>query len=791
MLVSGEAWVGTTALVEAALAAYDVAQVVRLDDLHGADEAGVRRLPQLAQELLDERVAVVATYRPDALARDHPLRPVRAALRHAGLVVETRLSPLTAEESRELVVARLGERGDPDVVEAVVRRGDGLPFLLRALADAVLEGSGAPGVLDPPESVGDAVAMEVERLSGPSREALRLAAVAGEGAHPRHLAALLPDGWPEELETGEHLARGPDGLLRFRHAVVRDALREQVPPARRRSWTVAVADRLLATGSHRDALGLLRPLAASWPAGEPGRATVVAALAAAAEGCGEHAGAVAALGDLLELAPPVDRADVLSRLATQHELQGQWSVAVAEREACAGLHDDAGRPAEAAVERLAVATHLRSAASLRAALEVTAMAERDAHRAARPDLVCRAQALRGNLLARTDRGEEGVALVREALARALAAGLVAPAAEAYQRLGDALEHSGDYRSAGLAYDAAYTFCRSGDQEVTAQVCRACASVVMLHGGRWDTAMEVCAEVQRDPVSPPAARAAAEVVAGLVEALRGRVRGPRAALLGARLTGERIELLPVDLLATWGLSLLDRHAGDDAGAVAGLQRVLQRCEDSEERHYCVPVLQDAVVVLAGHGLARDVARATTLLAQADLGRQPDARIALCVALGETAALQDGPAAAVPHLRQALSLSADEDLPLADVAVRRRLAAVLAPDHRDEAVELLRHARRTARRLRARLLLEPLDRDLAALGASRPATPDGDAALSAREREVVRLVGSGLTSREIAARLFLSVRTVEMHVRHAMTKLDCRTRSEAALRLARAEEEAGTR
>ena len=797
LLVSGEAWVGATALLDAALAAYDGAPVVRLDDLHRADHATVRALPQLARELAGEVGAVVATYRPDALPRDHPLRPVRAELRHAGLVTELRLGPLADPDARRLVVDRLGEGADPALVEAVVRRADGLPYLLVTLGD---DPTGhLTGHL--PESVRDAVAMELDRLGAPVREALRLAAVTGPVVRPRALATLLADGWPDGLDAGEHLAPGADGAdgaegtLRFRHDVVRDAVRSQVPPTRQRAWSARLADRLLATGSHREALRLLGPLVAGWPAEDPGRVPVVAALADAAEGCGEHPTAVAALGELLDRSPDAARAPLLSRLATQHELLGQWSVAVAEREACARLHDAADRPADAAVERLAVAVHLRSAASLRAALEVTALAERDARRADRPDLLCRAEALRGNLLARTDRGVEGVAQVRAALDRALAAGLVAPAAEAYQRLADALEHTGDYRSAGQAYDAAYAFCRHGDQDVTAQVCRACAAVVMLHGGRWDTALEVCAEVSHDPGSPPPARAAAEVVTGLVETFRGRLRGPRAALLGARLTGVRIDLLPVDLLASWGLSLLDRHAGDDAGAVAGLQRVLQRCEDSEERHYCVPVLQDAVGLFARLGLAREVARATALLAEADLGHQPDARIALCVALAETSVLAGDAPAAVPHLRQALALGATEELPLADVAVRRRLASLLVQldregsrgGSRDEAVELLRQAQRTARRLKARLLLEPLGRELEALGDVRAA--GGDDALSAREREVLGLVGSGLTSREIAARLFLSVRTVEMHVRHAMTKLDCRTRTEAALRLSH--DRAGTR
>jgi DNA-binding CsgD family transcriptional regulator len=41
----------------------------------------------------------------------------------------------------------------------------------------------------------------------------------------------------------------------------------------------------------------------------------------------------------------------------------------------------------------------------------------------------------------------------------------------------------------------------------------------------------------------------------------------------------------------------------------------------------------------------------------------------------------------------------------------------------------------------------------------------------------LVADGLTSKQIAARLFLSPRTVDMHVRNSMIKLDCATRAQA--------------
>ena len=108
---------------------------------------------------------------------------------------------------------------------------------------------------------------------------------------------------------------------------------------------------------------------------------------------------------------------------------------------------------------------------------------------------------------------------------------------------------------------------------------------------------------------------------------------------------------------------------------------------------------------------------------------------------------------------------------------------------EGVAALVAAARSARRLGATPLGVQIAADLAALGepverrlGSREALRLADRGLTRRELEVVRCVAHGLTSREIGEALFISPRTVEMHVGSALTKLDCRTRAEAVQRVA---------
>ena len=62
-----------------------------------------------------------------------------------------------------------------------------------------------------------------------------------------------------------------------------------------------------------------------------------------------------------------------------------------------------------------------------------------------------------------------------------------------------------------------------------------------------------------------------------------------------------------------------------------------------------------------------------------------------------------------------------------------------------------------------------------GESRPALP---ASITAREVEVLALIGRGLANKEIAARLGLSVNTIERHLTNLYPKIGARGRTEAA-------------
>ena len=453
-----------------------------------------------------------------------------------------------------------------------------------------------------------------------------------------------------------------------------------------------------------------------------------------------------------------------------------------------GCFRGGGLAGDAAAERLSAAAHLRSAARFRAALDQLEVARLEASEAGTIDLQTRIQALEGNVRARMGRESGRHQSGPDGPRDGPAAGLTGPAAEIYQRLADSLEHAGDYPSARDTYDAAYGFCQANTLEPTAQLCLACLTVVFRQLGDWDRAATLCREVIDSAESTPHARAVATGTLGSILAIRGQTRRARPLLVESASLARRIELAAMELLSEWGLAVVEETSGNAERAAERCQEILGRWHRTEERHYAITALRWAVTFFAEQADADG-----TNACAAALGRiatdapQDEALSAFSHALAEAALLSGDHEQAAVHFQRALELLRSVGAPLDQIQTERRLAAALAIGGRtDEAVEHLAAAHRLARRLKARPLVERIAADVAALGqkveprTSRRTAALGGGGLTRRETEVVRLVAVGRTNREIARELFLSPRTIDMHVQNILLKLDCRSRAEATRR-----------
>jgi DNA-binding NarL/FixJ family response regulator len=157
------------------------------------------------------------------------------------------------------------------------------------------------------------------------------------------------------------------------------------------------------------------------------------------------------------------------------------------------------------------------------------------------------------------------------------------------------------------------------------------------------------------------------------------------------------------------------------------------------------------------------------------------------LGQAAAALGHLDPAVEDLRTAASICDANGARGCAVQARVELAAALtrrqAPGDRDEALAALAAAGREAEQLGMVPFTEWIEqlrarRPAAAAGRRAPATAVGGSPLSPRELEVARLVGRGLTNKQIGQDLYVSERTAENHVQHILTKLGLRNRSQIA-------------
>ena len=112
-----------------------------------------------------------------------------------------------------------------------------------------------------------------------------------------------------------------------------------------------------------------------------------------------------------------------------------------------------------------------------------------------------------------------------------------------------------------------------------------------------------------------------------------------------------------------------------------------------------------------------------------------------------------------------------------------AALRRANHRAEARDHLRQALELAQRSGATLLAEQAHEELIATGARpRRIVQTGAAALTPSERRIAAMAAEGLSNREIAQALFVTLRTVEMHLSNAFRKLDISSRTQLAAALA---------
>ena len=803
-----------------------------LDDLHWSDEATLELLAALADPLGELAVLVVGVYRSDGLPRDAGIRRLRHALRRAGRLEELQLGPLDRRESARLLAEVLGGRPSPRLASAVYDSAQGVAFFVEELAAALRVGHGldeTPAGLDIdrrsqiplPETVRDAVLVAASDLSESGYTAAQAAAVAGEAFDLDLVCSLAgAEGAAELLERGLAHETEP-GTAQFRHCLTREALYADVPWMRRRALHRAIAeagegrgmpsrevathwlgardgdrarDALLravaeaeAVHAYRDGADAGRQALDLWPEGvdETLRLGTLQRFARCAELAGELSEAARAWRELADIREGIERAVAQRRLAAVLELRGERGHAFAARRLAAEGFEAQAAHSDAALELIVMANQLRIAAHHADAVTLANRARVAADSAGRLDLRLRALGIEGMAQAKGGDYDAGLEIVRSALAVALEHAMTVVAAELYQRLSVVLYDAADFRSAEQALATALGLCDASPDANVESACLTCMAYVLRERGDWQQA----GAMSRDLISEGVAVWVAEGLLGAIHCYEGRFGAARRMLTSCLTVAARERHYNMTIDSTAALARVAAAEGELAEAAEHCRSLLLRWADSDDHHYAIGGLRWATTFFAGQGeagCAQECADALSRIA-ARTG-QPDALAALACAIGETALLEGDPATAADQITRAAELHRELDMPYerAQIALRAGVACAAA-DRREQALELLGDAYRIARKLAARPLAAEAAREVSLLGESvsrrlgvRAGADASGAGLSRRELEVLRLLSDARTNREIAEELVLSRRTVDMHVRNILRKLDCRSRLEAARR-----------
>lgn len=809
--------------------------VVVLDDLHWADGASLELTSYLLRHPPRGPVMVAASLRSGQADRAL-MATIDRATKDADVVYSIGLGPLTRADARTLIASvRRAER------DRIYETSGGNPFYLLQLAlmsgygDSPSTMSGSDSV---PEAISAAIIGELDALSATARRLAEAAAVAGD-PFELDLAASTADmsDWQalEALDEliGNDLVRPAEVPRRFhfRHPLVRRAVYEWCPPGSRLAAHARSADALAARG----ASAAVRAHHVEHAA-HHGDLAAVAVLREAGEANAHRAPLSAArwfriaLGLLPETAPHAGRVQLLMALARAQAATGRFedsraalleAIALTPSDdtpsqlslvrACAGIEQLLGHHDTAHTRLTAALRGLPNASSAHAVALMIQLAVGDFYRmkyeamrewgeralgaaqdlsdspltAASTAVLAVAAAFMGAVADAKSRSSEAAALVDTLADDELGLRLDALAnlatAELYLHR---YEHAGEHAQRGLVIARA-----TGQGDISPVLIPVLSNVLHTTGRIAQSADLLDEAVEAARLSGNAqalgwnllSRAFTALAAGDLDIATGAARE------SVEVTRDLDDTL-VSTYASVALASTLYETGEAARAIEILLTAaggeeLPRIASGWKANYFELLTRCWLAVRQPAAAERAARRATAIAAELDLPvtNAMASRAAAAVALERG----DAPTAASHALASA---TAAESVGARVEAARARTLAGRALGCADERARGVAELERAVQQLDvcgAVRYRQEAERELRKLGRhvhrrTRAGNMQGTGleTLTQREIQVARLVVDRRTNPEIARELFLSVKTIETHLRSIFRKLDVSSRHEVA-------------
>jgi DNA-binding CsgD family transcriptional regulator/tetratricopeptide (TPR) repeat protein len=766
---------------------YEHPTVLVIEDVHWADEATLDALRYLIRRIGSLPAVLVLTYRDDELSRGHALTGLLGQAARSEDVRRLPLRRLSADAVRKLSV---GSTVDPVGLFALT---SGNPFFVNELlASARLLTETNTAAEPVPPSITDAVLARVRRLDRAVQEVLEQLAVV-PAALDRWLVDELADGMVPDVVAALSDAERT-GLLTvsvrsvaFRHELTRRAIVGSVPAAR----LIALNMRVLTALADREGTDMAQLVHHAAQAGDEDAIVRYGPVAARdAARAGAHGEAVAHFALVLNHADQFGAAEQ-ARLLEEYGIEC-YTIGAADRAVDAvtravDLNRPLGDPETLGASlRWLSRMHWWTGDRARAE-QVGAEAVKVLEIAGSPRLLALALSNMSQLSMLAHRFAESIEFGERALPLARGAGDAAITSHTLTNIGTAQWFLGDPAAESTLDEALRIALRAGEAE---DACRAYVNItwnlldryrldeagryltdavtvaegaeqlgfltymhveqarLAFSRGEWDEAVRLA---RQSLVAHPPIRCSALTVLARVHVRRGH---PDATRL---------------LAEAWDLAVsLDEIQRTGPAAAA-------RAEDAWLRG------DYAAIATAARGVFDEAICLGDPVYQAELGYW---LAQIPVPASGTSVLADR-AAALPYGLQAAGRWREAAEAWASAGCPYERAAALAesqdPDQLLVALGLLDElgARPLAARVRAHL------RELGVTRVPRgplEETRGNPAGLTARQVDVLRLLGQGYTNAQIADRLVLSVRTVDSHVAAVLEKLGVHDRRDAAARAA---------
>ena len=741
--------------------------VVLVEDLHWADDATADFLLYVGRRLERVPALLIGTYRDDEIRSNAAPTRLIGELARLGVARRVPVGSLT-ESGVTAMVAGSGL----DAAE-VFRQTSGNPFFV---TECLAAASTSPG------TVRDVVLARTARLSARGRRALDVASQLGLRFDADVLIEACgadADGIDDCVEQGMLMTFGAE--LGFRHELSRSVVAAEIPPTRRATVNRAI----LRVLEHRRGVDVARLADHAAAANEGECAFRYGQEAGRAAGdVGAHREAVHHYRTALRFASShsaAERADLLDALAAECMVTDQMDEALTAAEEALRLRTEVGDPIKVGAAHVAleyICWYLgQGEAAIQHAAQAVAILEPHG------PTVELGRALAGAGTFDVDRGDpqRAIGTLRRAIEIAHLVGDPYTDSNALNSIGWAEGYYGDVDTGVTYLEQALDVALAHDLGHLGGRAYANLASVLVDNDRFDRADTVIADGLRYAEDRNLTMRYVCVTAVLAdsELKRGRWDDAIASAWCIRQRAGTVAVGHIPALTTIGTIQMRRGEPD---AHATLLAAMQLAERTGELTLIAPValaLTEEAWLRGDVPGARDLIRGVLDRSDQPLTTQHRGHlIAWAVRLGEE---HEAPAGTPRHVALQINGRWQEAADAWHALGRpyeRALALleVSTPPALTEAFDILDRlgagpaAALVAERLRS--LGERVPRG------ARPSTRANPAGLTAREIEVLQLVVDGLTNGEIAAKLFVSDKTVEHHVSRILVKLGVTSRREAA-------------